>query len=227
MPNNEDKPNAFAARLGKQAEQQDGQDGAKPADPQTGAGNGESDGEETPTELQDVSIQEDTQSNDAQQEQARIAAEAQEVLAAADAAPTAIHTSTDTADLDADIGIVAAVDRAPDADIVMVHPEEGTAQFVENQTQEATQAQDDAIIYSCHPVRNLKIGDFRFENSQLRLESGSKEATQFAELLKKLPPIERNRIVRVDRRAAEEYLKRRFGSSQRAGMDTSENSYQS
>jgi hypothetical protein len=61
----------------------------------------------------------------------------------------------------------------------------------------------DKIQYTCHPVRNLKCGPFRFVDSLLTLEDEAEEQTLLAFINhKKFPAKERHAIKKLDLAAA-------------------------
>lgn len=63
---------------------------------------------------------------------------------------------------------------------------------------------DSQVVYTSHPILNLTVGPFRFENGTLKLPDASidmpqdKQVDSFAALLKTLPLIEQHRIRLLD-----------------------------
>lgn len=74
-------------------------------------------------------------------------------------------------------------------------------------------------LYSSHPISNLTIGRFQFEKTLLRLDSD--DAADFDALLKKLPPMERNRVQVIDEQAAAAIVNARQESQATKEFDSS------
>lgn len=77
----------------------------------------------------------------------------------------------------------------------------------------------EGILYSSHPIANLTLGRFQFEKSLLRLSS--KDSADFDALLSKMPPIERNRVQKIDEAAASQIVRERLESRPTRQFDSS------
>lgn len=60
-------------------------------------------------------------------------------------------------------------------------------------------------FFSCAPLDRLKIGRFNFDKGQLKLTE--EDAVEFEELMKKVDPRTRQKVKKIDVRAAEAYLR--------------------
>lgn len=63
------------------------------------------------------------------------------------------------------------------------------------------------VVYTSHPIQNLHLGPYQFENATLRLNGD--QVGKFEELLDKLPLTERNRIAKIDHSAVNRIVEQR------------------
>lgn len=78
----------------------------------------------------------------------------------------------------------------------------------------------ESVIYSCHPLRNLRLGRFQFNDSIMVLNG--REIQLFDRLHAGQPSQIRNSIVKIDVEAAHALVRRKFGTSMHQGVDTSD-----
>jgi hypothetical protein len=76
---------------------------------------------------------------------------------------------------------------------------------------------------SSHPIVKLGMGDFQFENSQLRVEAD--RVAEFDALVAAQPPQIRNSIRKIDVGAANSLVNSLLQSRMTSGVDTSANSF--
>jgi hypothetical protein len=105
------------------------------------------------------------------------------------------------------------------ADDNLTTPPSGPAANLENveseveQVQETQEVQGDepAARWSSHPIARYTIGDYRFENGLLVLQT-TEEADAFQKVYESLPVFEQSRLTKIDVSAAEAIVRERLAN---------------
>lgn len=181
-------------------------------------------GDQTPKKMADTSIQQDAADPKPDPEPSTEAEDnakrAEQILVLEEEGPAKVRTSVDTADLEARKGVVGAVDQAPDADTVMVHPKEGLAEFeAENEAIELEESND--VIYVYPGVNRFNMGPYDFQDGRLTLKPD--QEGDFLQLLGQQPTLVQNKIQKIDKALADQMVRARIGSTMRSGVDTTAN----
>lgn len=148
------------------------------------------------------------------------------LVAAEAAAPQVapVHATMDTEVVPPRVGVEGTLANAG-VDTVTFHGD-AAQQAVETQedsVQAAGIENDGSVLYSSHPIVKLGMGDFQFENSQLRVEAD--RVAEFDALVAAQPPQIRNSIRKIDVGAANSLVNSLLQSRMTSGVDTSANSF--
>lgn len=210
-------------------------EGTKPGEPLPSSSTPDADGKVEGVESANTSETEKAQSPEAplEPEAAKHNGDLEEAqqleatqLAAEQAVPAVapIHKTLDTEVIPPRVGVEGTLANAG-VDTVTFHGE-AAEQAVEAQ-QDALQSDglenDGSVLYSSHPIAKLGLGDFQFENSQLRVEAD--KVAEFDKLVAAQPPQIRNAIRKIDVGAANSLISNLRQSRMTSGVDTSANSF--